>query len=215
MTVRSAFVLTVSDGCAAGVREDVSGDRLAGRLASLGFEVERAVVPDDEPAIRSALDAGAARHPLVLTTGGTGLTPRDVTPQATRAVIDFEVPGLAEAIRADGRRSTPMASLSRALAGVIGRSLIVNLPGSPGGAIESLATLEPVLDHALDTLAGPFDHGTWGNERAGEPVQERAHGPGHEGAGEPGQERTLEPRPEPTQGQRPQPGRASGRGPRH
>lgn len=180
MTVRSAFVLTVSDGCAAGVREDASGDRLAERLAALGSEVERGVVPDDEDAIRAALIAGAARHPLVLTTGGTGLTPRDVTPQATLAVIDFEVPGLAEAMRADGRRSTPMASLSRAVAGILGRSLVVNLPGSPRGALESLASLEPVLDHALETLVGPFDHAGWREgapEPAGEPGRERSGGP--------------------------------------
>ncbi len=159
MTARTVFVLTVSDGCAAGTREDVSGERLAERLTALGFSVERAVVPDDVAAVQAAIIAASLRHPLVLTTGGTGLTPRDVTPQATLGVIDAEVPGLAEAMRQDGRRSTPMASLSRAVAGLRGRSLIVNLPGSPGGALDSLATLEPVLDHALETLAGPFDHG--------------------------------------------------------
>lgn len=185
VTARSAFVLTVSDGCAAGVREDVSGDRLAERLADLGFQVERAVVPDDEGAIGAALAAGAAGHPLVLTTGGTGLTPRDVTPQATRSVIDFEVPGLAEAIRADGRRATPMASLSRALAGVVGRSLVVNLPGSPKGALESLATLEPVLDHALETLAGPFDHAGWG-PGVSEPARGQGRDPGRDAEPEPG-----------------------------
>jgi molybdenum cofactor synthesis domain-containing protein len=96
---------------------------------------------------------------LVVTTGGTGLTPRDVTPQATAAVIDYQVPGLAEAMRAEGRRHTPMADLSRAVAGVRGTTLIVNLPGSPRGAIESLEAIVPVLDHAIETLAGPFDHG--------------------------------------------------------
>jgi molybdenum cofactor synthesis domain-containing protein len=105
------------------------------------------------------LIAAAARHPLILTTGGTGLTPRDVTPQATLAVIDYEVPGFAEAMRADGRAKTPMAILSRAVVGVRGQTLIVNLPGSPRAALESLAVLEPVLDHALETLGGPYDHG--------------------------------------------------------
>jgi molybdenum cofactor synthesis domain-containing protein len=155
---RTALVLTVSDGVAAGVREDASGAAVAERLAGLGHEVERAVVPDEQPAIEAALVAAAERHPLVVTTGGTGLTPRDVTPQATLAVVDYEVPGFAEAMRADGRRSTPLAILSRAVVGVRGRSLVVNLPGSPRGAVESLAALEPVLEHALETLAGPFDH---------------------------------------------------------
>jgi molybdenum cofactor synthesis domain-containing protein len=158
MSSRSALVLTASDRSAAGEREDASGAAIADRLARLGFEIERAVVPDDRPAIERALKAGAARHPLVVTTGGTGLTPRDVTPQATLAVIDYEVPGLAEAMRAAGRRQTPMADLSRAVAGVRGGSLIVNVPGSPNGAIESLEAIVPVLDHALETLAGPFDH---------------------------------------------------------
>ena len=97
----------------------------------------------------------------MVTTGGTGLTPRDVTPQATLAVIDYEVPGFAEAMRADGRAKTPLAILSRAVVGVRRGSLIVNLPGSPRGALESLASLEPVLDHALETLAGPFEHAGW------------------------------------------------------
>jgi molybdenum cofactor synthesis domain-containing protein len=156
--VRTAFVITASDGAAAGVREDASGARVAERLGRLGYEVERTVVPDDLNAIEGALVDGAARHPLVLTTGGTGLTPRDVTPQATRAVIDYEVPGLAEAMRAAGRAKTPFADLSRGLVGVRGRSLIANLPGSPKGALESLEAIEAVLDHALETLAGPHDH---------------------------------------------------------
>ena len=96
---------------------------------------------------------------LVVTTGGTGLTPRDVTPEATRAVIDYEIPGMAEAMRAAGRAITPLADLSRGVVGVIGRSLVVNLPGSPKGAIESLDAIAPILDHALETLAGPHDHG--------------------------------------------------------
>jgi molybdenum cofactor synthesis domain-containing protein len=158
---RSALVLTVSDRGAAGERADTTGAAVAARLAALGLAVERAMVADERGLIEDALMAAATRHPLVVTTGGTGLTPRDVTPQATLAVIHYEVPGMAEAMRADGRASTPMAILSRAVVGVRGRTLIVNLPGSPRGAVESLASLEPVLDHALETLAGPFDHAGW------------------------------------------------------
>ncbi len=157
--VRSALVITASDGAAAGVREDASGARIADRLAELGYIAERMVVPDDRAGIESALADGAQRHPLVITTGGTGLTPRDVTPQATLAVLDYEVPGLAEVMRAAGRTKTPFADLSRGVAGVRGRSLIVNLPGSPRGALESLNAIAGVLEHALDTLAGPYDHG--------------------------------------------------------
>jgi molybdopterin adenylyltransferase len=156
---RSALVITASDGAAAGVREDTSGARVGERLAALGFEIERRVVADEQWAIEAALVDGAAGHHLVITTGGTGLTPRDVTPQATEAVIDYAVPGLAEAMRAAGRATTPLADLSRGVVGVRGQSLIVNLPGSPKGALESLEALVPVLDHALDTLAGPYDHG--------------------------------------------------------
>lgn len=156
--VRSALVLTCSDRSAAGRRPDASGDGLQERLEALGFTVERRVVPDDRASIGAALVEGAAAHRLVLTTGGTGLTPRDVTPQATAAVVDYEVPGIAEAMRADGRRSTPFAPLSRGIVGVRRGSLIVNLPGSPKGALESLETVIPLLDHALETLAGPFDH---------------------------------------------------------
>ncbi len=158
MTGRSALVLTVSDRVAGGRRDDASGEALTARLEGLGFLVERRVVADDIPAIAAAIRAGAAAHPLVVTTGGTGLTPRDVTPQATATVLDYEVPGIAEAMRADGRRSTPMAALSRGLVGVAGRALVVNLPGSPKGSIESLDAVVPVLDHALETLSGPFDH---------------------------------------------------------
>lgn len=160
---RSALVVTVSDGVAAGVREDASGRGVADRLTGLGYAVERGVVPDDPAAIEGALIDGAARHPLVLTTGGTGLTPRDVTPQATVAILDYAVPGLAEAMRAAGRAVTPLADLSRAVVGVRGRSLIVNLPGSPKGALESLEAIEAVLEHALETVAGPFDHGMSGD----------------------------------------------------
>lgn len=157
---RSALVLTASDGVAFGARTDESGARLAEKLEALGFTVERSVVEDDQEAIEAALTAGSARHPLIVTTGGTGLTPRDVTPQATARVVDYEVPGLAEAMRAAGRAKTPMADLSRGLVGVRHGSLIVNTPGSPNGAMESFEAIEPVLEHALETLAGPYDHAT-------------------------------------------------------
>ena len=156
---RVAFVLTASDRSAAGTREDASGAALAERLESLGFTVERDVVGDDRDAIATRLRDAANRSVLVVTTGGTGLTPRDVTPQATLSVVDYEVPGLAEAMRADGRARTPSAALSRSVVGVLGRTLIVNTPGSPKAALESLDAIVPVLDHALETLAGPFDHG--------------------------------------------------------
>jgi len=155
---RSALVITASDGAAAGVREDTSGAQVQARLEALGFTVERGLVADDRRAIEVAIVEGAGAHDLVVTTGGTGLTPRDVTPQATQAAIDYEVPGLAEAMRAAGRASTPLADLSRGVVGVRGRTLVVNLPGSPKGALESLDAIAPVLDHALETLAGPYDH---------------------------------------------------------
>jgi molybdopterin adenylyltransferase len=161
---RTAFILTVSDRGSSGDRADTSGDGLAARLTALGFTVEREIVPDERRRIESMLVAAASRHPLIVTTGGTGLTPRDVTPQATLAVIDYQVPGFAEAMRADGRAKTPMAILSRAVVGVRGRTLIVNVPGSPRAALDSLAVLEPVLDHALETLRGPHEHAGWGSD---------------------------------------------------
>lgn len=166
---RSALVITVSDGVAAGVREDGSGARLEERLKALGFAVGRLVVADEQWAIEAALVEGTAGHALVVTTGGTGLTPRDVTPQATQAVIDYDVPGLAEAMRAAGRANTPLADLSRGIVGVRGRSLVVNVPGSPKGAVESFDAIAGVLDHALETLAGPYDHATTpgGEQRQG------------------------------------------------
>jgi molybdenum cofactor synthesis domain-containing protein len=157
---RTAFVLTASDRSAAGRRDDASGAGIAERLEELGFTVERSVVGDEQATIEGALRGAAEHHPLIVTTGGTGLTPRDVTPQATLAVVDYEVPGLAEAMRADGRLKTPFASLSRGVVGVVGRTLVVNVPGSPTGALESLEAIVPVLEHAMETLAGPFDHAT-------------------------------------------------------
>jgi molybdopterin adenylyltransferase len=157
-------VLTVSDGVAQGTRDDESGRALGDRLAIIGFYVDRQTVPDDRILIEGALRSGAVDRALVISTGGTGLTPRDVTPQATLAVIDYDVPGLGEAMRAAGRASTPLADLSRGVVGVIGKTLVVNVPGSPRAAVESLAALEPTLAHALETLSGPFDHDSGGEE---------------------------------------------------
>jgi len=156
---RTALVLTASDGVFAGTRADTSGAGVQDRLERLGFSVDRLVVPDDQPRLEAAMLEAAAGHVLVVTTGGTGLTPRDVTPQATLAVMDYEIPGIAEAMRAAGRIVTPLADLSRGRVGVVGRTLLVNLPGSPKGAMESLEAIVPILDHALETLAGPHDHG--------------------------------------------------------
>jgi molybdopterin adenylyltransferase len=156
--MKRALVITASDRVNEGVREDTSGIGVGERLEALGFTVQRAVLPDERAALTQVLRASAETHDLIVTTGGTGLTPRDVTPQATRDAIDYEVPGLAEAMRATGRLSTPYADLSRGMAGVIGHALVINLPGSPKGALESLVAIEAVLDHALETLAGPFDH---------------------------------------------------------
>ena len=152
-----AVVVTCSNRSAAGEREDASGPVLIAALGGAGFDVapDAPVVADDEDEIASLLarlaDSG---HRLILTTGGTGLTPTDVTPAATRRVIEREAPGLAELMRAAGLTSTPMAALSRGVVGTRGSTLIANLPGSPKGASESLAALLPVLRHALDQLAG-------------------------------------------------------------
>ena len=151
-------VLTVSDGVAGGTRDDLSGAAIRARRVELGGPVTAAIVPDEIERIGTAIREASASHQLVITTGGTGLTPRDVTPQATRRVLDLEVPGIAESMRAAGRASTPLADLSRAMAGIVGRSLVENLPGSPRGALESLGAIEGVLAHAVETLAGPHDH---------------------------------------------------------
>ena len=155
MTERRAVVVVASNRAAAGVYADRSGPILVAGLRDLGFDTpDPVVVPDGDPvgvAIRRAVDDGID---VVLTSGGTGITPTDRTPDVTRALLDYEIPGIAEAIRMVSRESIPTSVLSRGLAGVAGGTLVVNLPGSTGGARDGLAVLGPILAHAVDQIRG-------------------------------------------------------------
>jgi molybdopterin adenylyltransferase len=155
-------VLTISDGVTAGTRQDVSGEIAVQVLTEhlLPATITSKVVPDDRDEIEQALMGWAGEgYTLVATTGGTGISPRDNTPQATLAVVDYQVPGMAELMRLESFKHTPMAALSRAVVGVRGRTLIVNLPGSPKGVRECLAAILPILPHAFEQLASGAGHG--------------------------------------------------------
>jgi molybdenum cofactor synthesis domain-containing protein len=154
-------IVTVSDSAVAGTREDRSGPKLRERSESLGWTVAaQELVPDETGQISSLLErlADSGRFSVILTTGGTGVALRDVTPEATRAVIEREIPGVAEVMRVEGRKATPLAALSRAVAGVRGRTVIINLPGSPKGAVESLDAIVNLIPHIVDLLEGRTGH---------------------------------------------------------
>ncbi len=159
-TRRHAAVITVSDSVSAGRREDLSGPAVARRLEDLGWTCDRLVVADELAAISQEIArlADSDHYAMVLTTGGTGIAARDVTPEATRAVVDREIPGLGELMRAEGLRFTPRSVLSRATAGTRGRTLVVNFPGSPKGAVQSLDCIAGLIPHIVDLLDGKTEH---------------------------------------------------------
>ncbi len=155
----TAAVVTVSDSCARGERKDLSGPAVAERLQKLGFDIAVSeIVPDDPIQIKNLLISLAREVPLVVTTGGTGIAPRDVTPEATTAVCDRLIDGVPERMRIEGLKKTPFAVLSRGVCGVRGRALILNLPGSPAAAVESLEAVADLIPHALDLLSGHTEH---------------------------------------------------------
>jgi molybdopterin adenylyltransferase len=155
----TAAVVTVSDSCSRGERIDLSGPAVAEALEKFGFQVvKREIVQDDSLQIQNLLVLLAKEVPLVVTTGGTGIAPRDVTPEATRAVCDRVLDGVPERMRSEGVKKTPFAALSRGVCGVHGRTLILNLPGNPAGAVESLEVVVALIPHALKLLQGHTEH---------------------------------------------------------
>jgi molybdenum cofactor synthesis domain-containing protein len=159
LIVKTASILTISDSAHQGKREDLSGPAIAAELKAAGFQIANtAVIPDEQDQIQEALKARSREAQLVVTVGGTGIAVRDVTPEATLAVIDRTVPGIAERMRYLGALKTPLAALSRGVCGVRGQALILNLPGSPKAAVESLQAVIDILPHALELLSGNTEH---------------------------------------------------------
>jgi molybdenum cofactor synthesis domain-containing protein len=155
----TAAILTISDSCSQGTRDDLSGPALAAILLEKGFNlISTDIVPDDRGRIAATLIQMCEVAQLVVTTGGTGLSPRDVTPEATASICDKQVPGIAELMRTEGLKQTPLASLSRGIAGTRAKSLIINLPGSPKGTAASLNSVLHLIPHALDLLSGKTEH---------------------------------------------------------
>ena len=155
----TAAILTISDSAHQGKREDLSGPAVAAELKAAGFQIAKtAVMPDEQDQIQAALKTCSHEAQLVVTVGGTGIAARDVTPEATLAVVDRVVPGIAERMRALGALKTPLAALSRGVCGILGQALILNLPGSPKAAVESLQAVIEVLPHALELIGGKTEH---------------------------------------------------------